>query len=474
MKGSLRRKILSSYLVLIVITLLSLTLLIKGFIHREFEAYITKNQKKLLESVAEQAEGYFIEEGKINEDMAYELGKISLTNGILLQFYDEKGNLIWCMHCISEDLSIAIFENIEANTEKCCIHKEGSYEEISTNVINNGKTLGRIVLGYYGPIYYTDADAAFITTINKVILMVSAIAIGLALLLGSIMASVIAKPLKSMVAQTLDMIKGNYHKKIQNHGKIKELEDLSSCINSLATHLEEQHEVRARLARSYSHELRTPLASLQSNLEAMIDGIWEPSEERLNGCRDEVIRLSKMITNIKKLVDAKENGELIQSTFDITSLVKKIRMNYEVRMAEKNLQLNITGDSILINADKEQLEQVFINYIDNAIKYTDEYGKIDIQIKENQESIRFTITDTGIGIQEESIPHVYEYLYRADSSRDRKTGGYGIGLSIVKTIIKAHGGEVFARSSYGKGSVFGFTLPISIKSPYKNDMIDKN
>ena len=464
MKGTLKRKILASYLALIIITLFSLTLLLKTFIHHEFEAYITKNQKQLLESIATQAKGFFIAEDMVDEDKAYKLGEYALNSGILLQYYSTEGDLIWCMHCMSEEISIAIFETIEANTMECCIHKEGAYEEAVTEVIRSGKNLGQIVLGFYGPIYYTDADAAFIQTINKVSLFILVVAVGLALLLGSFMASVIAKPLKSMVVQTLDMIQGNYHKKVEHNGKIKELEDLSSCINSLASHLEEQQEVRTRLARNYAHELRTPLASLQSNLEAMIDGIWEPNEERLNGCRDEVIRLSKMITNINKLVDAKENGDLVKSTIDITQLVKKVLSNYEVRIAEKKLYVKVEGESALISADKEQLEQVFINFIDNGIKYSESFGTIVIQVREDKDEITFTITDTGIGIKEESIPHVYEYLYRADRSRDRKTGGYGIGLSIVKTVIEAHGGKVFVESSYGKGSTFGFSLPISIKN----------
>lgn len=199
---------------------------------------------------------------------------------------------------------------------------------------------------------------------------------------------------------------------------------------------------------------------MQGNIEAMIDGVFIPSKERLENLKLDIERLSRLVYDVEKIVSNDNKNQVIKYKYDVVNEVNNILKTFEKEIISKKIVVNFTNkNKCLIFANKDKMNQVIINLISNAIKYTDENGKIGIDIIKNKDCTQISINDNGIGIKEKDIPYIFEYLYRADKSRSRNTGGSGIGLYVVKNIVEAHRGIITVESKVNKGSKFTIKIP---------------
>lgn len=253
---------------------------------------------------------------------------------------------------------------------------------------------------------------------------------------------------------------GNYSIRFEAKTQTLELLELSRTINQLAASLEEQENLRKRLTTDVAHELRTPLANVASHLEAILEGVWEPTAERLRSCYEEIIRISRLVSDLQRLSQAEgENLKLEIEPVELLHLAGLAAAGFEQELAAKQLSCSVTGIPAVIAADRTRIRQVIENLLSNAIKYTGGGGKIELLVSETPDFGILTVTDTGIGISAAEQPLIFERFYRTDKSRSRKTGGAGIGLTIVKSIIQAHGGSIGVESEAGRGSRFTICLP---------------
>jgi signal transduction histidine kinase len=203
-------------------------------------------------------------------------------------------------------------------------------------------------------------------------------------------------------------------------------------------------------------------------MEAMIDGVWEPTGERLICCYEEIVRLNRLVEDLNLLSILEQKNLILQRTeFDLIKLINAAAERFRAAALEKGIAINVADPGVLlVNGDYDRLTQVFINLVSNAVKYTDR-GSVTIATTETQEYCEIRVSDTGIGMGAEELSHVFERFYRSDKSRSRllqrssphNPGGAGIGLTIAQTIVDAHGGQVRAESEAGKGSVFAVRLP---------------
>jgi signal transduction histidine kinase len=201
---------------------------------------------------------------------------------------------------------------------------------------------------------------------------------------------------------------------------------------------------------------------LQGNIEAMIDGVYKPGGERiadcLESCHEEIVHLANLVQDLNTLTTLEwENITLNKTEFDLAKLLQITAEQWRPAASEKGIMIKLHTQEALVYADYDRLKQVFINIISNAIKYTDK-GNITITInKKSGAGLFVSIADTGIGIPEDDLPHVFDRFYRSDKSRNRSTGGAGIGLTIAAAIIRAHGGSIEAKSGK-EGTVFSVAL----------------
>jgi len=242
----------------------------------------------------------------------------------------------------------------------------------------------------------------------------------------------------------------------------RELYELTHAVNQMAESLEKQEKIRKRITLDVAHELRTPLANISSHLEAIIEGVWEPTTERLQSCYDEVQRITALVSDLERLRQAEsENLKLHKTQVNLLELSQTVISNFEADINAKELSCFANGEPVIILADKTRIQQVITNLISNAIKYSYTGGKIRVIIKRENMTGVIIVQDEGIGIPENELKLVFERFYRTDKSRNRKTGGAGIGLTIVKSIVEAHGGQISVKSKEGNGSSFIVALPIS-------------
>jgi signal transduction histidine kinase len=232
-----------------------------------------------------------------------------------------------------------------------------------------------------------------------------------------------------------------------------------NTINNLSDALEHKEQLRKQLTQDVAHELRTPLTSVQGTMEAMLDGIWAMDKERLTSCYDEIMRIKRLIGSIEDLSKVEnENALLHKENFDLSNLLIRLLNNFESELTEKDISVDYDRQSVYLYADQDKMSQVFNNLISNAIKYSNKGGKIQIHISDSHKKVEIRVKDTGKGISQENIPHIFERFYRVDKSRNRNTGGIGIGLTITKTIIEAHEGTIDVESKLGEGTEFIIVL----------------
>ncbi|MEG2193766.1 MAG: HAMP domain-containing sensor histidine kinase, partial [Terrisporobacter sp.] len=249
-----------------------------------------------------------------------------------------------------------------------------------------------------------DLENSFISYINNLIIGISLLMIIVGIYLSVFLSQKISKPIIVVSKMTDSIKKGGYDQKLEYDSSILEIDNLINSINNLAYELNHMEKMRKRLTSDISHELRTPLTSIQTHLEAIIDGIWEPTEERLNSVNEEVIRLSHLVNQLKNLAKFdNEKNVLNLSNTNLTQLIKNIIYNNESYALEKDIKINSDLEDININIDKEKISQVIVNLISNAIRYTCEDGNIFIKSYKKNDEVKIHVIDNGRGIPKESL-----------------------------------------------------------------------
>ena len=290
--------------------------------------------------------------------------------------------------------------------------------------------------------------------------VVGIISIVFAAIAGIILAGKISVPVKAATRAAKDIAQGNYNNRINTDICTMELSELGNAVNHMAESLDNQEMLRRRLTSDVAHELRTPVANVSSNIEAIIEGALEPTNERLSSCYNELERITGIITELEKLRQIEgENMILHIGHVDIYELAKEVKLIFENEMSKKNIRCDIIGEHIDVCVDKDKMSQVLNNLISNAVKYTDNYGNIQITVIQENENVVITVEDNGCGIDDNDIQYIFERFYRTDKSRNRSTGGAGIGLTITRAIVQLHGGTIHVESKKGVGSLFKVTIP---------------
>jgi two-component system sensor histidine kinase BaeS len=283
----------------------------------------------------------------------------------------------------------------------------------------------------------------------------------------------VVEPIKLIAHGMNRLTQGDYKQSIDLH-RSDELGELSRDYNELALTLAENESARKRWLANISHELRTPVAILSLELEAMLDGIRPMTKENVLSANDELKHLAKLIDDLHQLTIADVGGmQYTKLNEDITLLINGEKNKYQSYLADKNiaLTLDLLNDPLYIYGDRTRLFQLFENIINNSIKYSEANTvKISSRITDSHSGnltestiksfVILTFEDDGVGVEEQHLPHLFEYLYRTDESRNRKTGGAGIGLSICNSIVIAHQGEILASKSSLGGLAITIKLPI--------------
>ncbi len=459
---SLKTKLTLAFLMIALFTLALIGLFANFILGRQFERYTIRKLNQAVDgAVADISALYSPAAGDWDVLALEEAGMRLLTEGLILRVTDETGAAVWDAQEHNNGMCMRILESMAENMQSYDANFQGGYTETEHPVLSGGRPAGTVYIGYYGPYFYSDADLQFLTNLNRLLLIAAAISLAACVLLGAYLAKHFSGPLADAIDAAGRIASGDYGARISSSSNTREIVALTGSVNRLAASLGEQERLRKRLTADVSHELRTPLTTLQSSLEAMLDGIWEPSEARLTSCREEVLRLAKLVDELGTL--SRYDGErlvLNRERFELGALAKRVTAGFEAAFIRKGVGLTLGGAEVWLVADRDKVGQILVNLLGNALKFTPAGGRVLIETGRESGEAVLTVRDTGVGIPPEDLPYIFERFYRADTSRSRETGGSGIGLTIASAITAAHGGSIRAESKLGSGSVFTVRLPV--------------
>ena len=301
----------------------------------------------------------------------------------------------------------------------------------------------------------------FVTAVHRYLVWATLAALALALLLSYLLTRRILRPLFQMTEITREIASGTYSVRVEIPSR-DEIGQLADSFNQMADSLERLDRLRKTMVADVAHELRTPLTNLRGYMEALSDGVIPPSRETFTMLQDEILRLVSLVEDLQQLAKADAAKAFInRQPLSLHELIEQMLQLYRVNFTEKQIRVEtrFVPSTATVPADRDKLLQVVRNLTENAWKFTPQRGKVTVATETVANGFKVTFTNTGDGISAEDLPYIFERFYRAERSRSRETGGAGIGLSIVKELIEAHGGKVGAESSAGLTSVW-FVLPL--------------
>jgi len=448
--------VLVSLLVVVVTSLLA-----NFFIENKFRSYI-KNRldNTALDIVGTISRQYDKASGSWDAAAVHAIGMSLLYEGFIIRVSDADGNVVWDAETCDMTLCTAVLDDISHRMTVKYPKNDSVITSKVFDAMNGGENIGTVNVKYLGPYFFNEGDFNFLDALNKILILTAFFTLFVSILAGFWIARRLSRPILITAETARKISEGDYEVRIKEETNTKELDQLIGAINQLGESLKNQEDLRKQLTADVAHELRTPITTAQTHLEAMIEGCWEPTKDRLQSCYDEMTRISRLVRDLENLAKVESgNSKLDRSMISLMELSNNVVLNFEAELKNKDLRTSVEGSDSMIFADKYRIEQVLMNLMSNAIKYTLEGGNINIRISESETSVIFEFEDNGIGIPEEELPLIFERFYRADKSRNRMTGGSGIGLAIVRSIVAAHGGTVEVKSRLNSGTCFTLTFP---------------
>lgn len=322
------------------------------------------------------------------------------------------------------------------------------------------------IIGYLIPpgTYFPNYD--YIDILGERIKQASYISISfagaLALAFAIVLGYFLTKPINVLEQAANKMAEGDYSQRVKISSS-PELKSLGETFNKLAESIQHHRKSRTAMTADIAHELRTPLAIQRANLEAIQDGIYPLDQDNIELILEQNNMLSKLVEDLRTLAQSDEKElKLFFEDSDLSYLIKNYIDAFQAQSEKNKIKLNYQfEDNIpLIPIDNYRLQQVMNNLLHNALRHTPEGGEIKVDLSKTSENIIIKIIDSGPGIPPEAISKIFKRFYRADSSRSREFGGTGLGLTIAKRFIEAHGGTLTADNHPEAGAEFKITFPI--------------
>ena len=298
----------------------------------------------------------------------------------------------------------------------------------------------------------------FLAQVNRTLLWAGLAAGAVAMVLGLLLARQLTAPLRSLTHAAHDLAEGKAPQvEVTSQDEIGEL---AQAFNQMSRSLDHQETLRRNLMADIAHELRTPLTVIRGDLEALLDGVFQPTPEALASLQEETLLLSRLVDDLRALAQA-EAGQLRleRRPTDLADLLQGVVASFDLQatVQGQTLRLNVVPGLPPVAADPQRVRQIVANLVSNALRHAPESGQVLVSAEVRHGEAIVSVTDDGPGIPAQDIPHVFDRFWRGERPR---TEGSGLGLAIARELVRAHDGQIWVESEPGKGSVFRFTLPL--------------
>lgn len=452
---SIRKQLFTIFFGIGMIMVLTTSLLVNVIIKKNFEMYINNNIRQAGDDITAAVQKLY-NEGYLNE----EIGKSSILGSYMGNFsvaiLDNNKQFIWGV------TKEAFMQKISTELSGKPLNMT-SYREIDRPFYNGEEVVGYVRVGYYPTQTLSNNDKKFQEDIDTSLIWCASMILMWFTLAGLYVSRLFTYHIYGISKTSIALADGNLDARYPFKSKIKEIETLRHSMNYLGEKLERQDTIRKKLVSDISHEIRTPLQILQSNLEAMIDGIYPIDEEQMNVLYKEVVRFGKLLNNLNLLKNVEDNeSKMYFRVISLNDSLHEVFDSFKIIAKEKKINYHIKSnetDLVMVSADKDALKQLWMNIFSNAFKFTDVKGEIKVTTSLEHKACKVVIQDSGIGIASEDLPYIFERMYRGDKSREQYQGS-GIGLTLVKNIVEKHQGKVEVESKEGVYTKVSITLPV--------------
>lgn len=323
-------------------------------------------------------------------------------------------------------------------------------------LVIGGQTFGELMIAL--GVDVSSSESMFLGSVGRVVVVSVIVAVALAIVLALVVGRRFARPLREASEAARRVAEGDLEVRLSRAGPT-EMRALAGSIDQMAATLADQRERRDRFIRDAAHELRTPLANLQGYLEALRDGVIAPDEAQFGSLLEETARLDRLARSLDTLAQGDAGNALRPRPVDLVAQARTALGLVEPMLRARGVSVALDAPPMLPTVvDPDALAQVLGNLLSNATRHAGPDGWVRVRVATDPVGARVAVTNTGTGIPEADLAHVFERFYRVDPSRSAATGGAGIGLSIVAQLVAAWGGQVHAESSEAV-TTFWFTIP---------------
>ncbi|MBO0612612.1 ATP-binding protein [Thiothrix fructosivorans] len=325
----------------------------------------------------------------------------------------------------------------------------------------SGKTVGWLHVRQ-GRMIPNDLAGTFLNQQLRNLYLIALFAAGLSFMLALVLVRHLLRPVHSLTQGAQALTTGKFDTRIEVSTQ-DELGRLAQAFNTLSEALQHNETLRQQWIADISHELRTPIAILRSEIEALLDGIRQPTLERIQSLHVDVLAMGKLVEDLHQLA-LSDSAELNLATesVDLTAVLTEVALGAKTRLQEKHIGLTTRFDpqqALWIQGDADRLYQLFANLLGNSYRYTDAGGEVEILAQQQGDKVTVMIQDSAPSVPDTALPRLFERLFRVDKSRSRALGGSGLGLSICKNNVEAHGGTIQARHSPLGGLLIEVAFP---------------
>ncbi|QHS24203.1 HAMP domain-containing histidine kinase [Virgibacillus sp. MSP4-1] len=446
MRLTLRSKI---FIYLLIVSLSGILLtsfsVLWGF-ENQFNQYLQTNRTESSSLIKQEIVQSYEESGKLmNNRLNNLLHQQAMTEDLFYKIYNEEGKLI-----ADTTMMLGMMGNMGMNFD---VNKATEYEKVSYNLATDTTDIGRMEVYY--PEELIGEEVAFLETIKSNIYLAVIVTVLLALLFSLLFSKHLTSGLQKLSKAIQKLQAHKWRTRVDVNELTSEMQPLGESFNQLAESLSKEEKLRKQFTADFAHEIRTPIATLRSQMEAYLDGIFEPTDKRLKQSHDELMRLVRLVNELEDLLAA-ENPQmkLNKTDIEVRKLLHSLEEQFKPAFQDKGVQLTVQKPDreYWFKADHDRVVQILTNIVNNALQYTPAGKKVLVKTEDTNDDVGFLVKDEGIGIATEDIPYLFERFYRGDKSRDRKTGGIGIGLSIVKALVEAHQGKIEIDSKVNAGT----------------------
>ena len=456
---------------------------------QHFRTYTQENMKSLAESTATRIEEVYSTSHTLRDPQVEAVAKYAenLNSGVGIAIIDNtSGKTIYDSSEVSiEDNSVSAGASGTSGSSKSSSSTDSSdatkrtlaprasstQQFASATIEYNGTAVGSVRIWVYGSdVLLTQADQEFSNNSYQAMVFATVLAIVLASCIGFLFARALVRPINRMASTARAIKEGDLTARTGIQGE-DEIARLGMTFDQMADSIERDRKLERRLTTDVAHELRTPLMAIQATVEAMVDGVFEPTEERLETVNSEVQRLSRLVDAILKLSRLENRSTPMKhEPLDVGDLIGSIISTHEAFVSESGLKLVYEVErGVRVRGDADMIRQATANLISNAVRYTPEGGTITVSVSRNEGMCAIAVRDTGIGLSPDEAKMVFSRFWRADAGRTRERGGLGIGLSVVKEIVDRHNGRVLVEGEKGKGACFTILLPLYSEDEEQRD-----